>query len=183
MCSFKRIAISSRQLCPRPLPDQIRRLKGQVDAFILREKDMEESEYRLLAMEVQETCMQTGILFICHTFLHAARQAGCSRIHLPFPQFMDLQPEGFDRIGVSVHSLEEALQAQQAGADYLIVGNIFETACKQGLPGKGTEFLREICRKTLIPVYGLGGITETNERQIQMTGAAGACRMSDYMKQ
>lgn len=182
MCSFKRIAISNRHICRIPLPEQVRRLEGRIDILILREKDMPEQDYEELAARVKEVCGETGITLICHTFPGAAERIGCPRIHLPFPRFMKEQPGGFEKIGVSVHSLKEALAAERAGADYLIAGNIFETACKEGLPGKGTDFLREICEAAAIPVYGLGGITEENEDRIRKAGAAGACRMSGYMK-
>ncbi|MCI8647934.1 MAG: thiamine phosphate synthase [Firmicutes bacterium] len=182
MCSFKRIAISNRHICRLPLPDQVRHLAGKADILILREKDMQEAEYEALAARVQKACRQREIVLICHTFVRAAQNIGCPRIHLPFLQFMKERPEGFEETGVSVHSLAEALAAQQAGADYLIAGNIFETQCKPGLAGKGLEFLREICEKVGIPVYGLGGITDEREEPIQRAGAAGACRMSGYMK-
>lgn len=182
MYSFKRIAISNRHICRLPLPEQVRRLAGRADILILREKDMKEAEYEALALQVQKACGESGIVLICHTFLQAARNIGCPRIHLTALQLMKEQPKGFETVGVSVHSLAEALTAQRAGADYLIAGNIFETACKPGLAGRGAEFLREICEKTEIPVYGLGGITDENEEQIRQAGSAGACRMSGYMK-
>lgn len=182
MCSFKRIAISNRHICPIPLTQQVRRLSRQrIDMLILREKDMNEGDYEALAAQVQEVCRKTGITLVCHTFCKAAEHIGCRRIHLPYPRFITGGTEGFEEVGVSVHSLKEALAAERGGADYLIAGNIFETDCKRGLPGKGTEFLREICEKTKLPVYGLGGITEENEALIREAGAAGACRMSGYM--
>ncbi len=166
-----------------PLPEQALRLQGMVDMLILREKDLSPSAYRRLALQMRQACQQAGIRLICHTFVQVAQEIGCSGIHLPFPQFWK-QKEGlnqFSTVGASVHSLEEALLAQQAGASYVTASNIFATACKQGLPGKGLSFLREICRRTSIPVYALGGITDKNESFIQQAGAAGACRMSDYM--
>lgn len=155
--------------------------------LILREKDMREEDYQALALQVQAACQRAKILFVCHTFISAARAIGCPRIHLPLSQFAEAKEkgrlQGFSLTGASVHSVEEALLAQKLGADYVIAGNIFETSCKQGLPGKGTGFLRQLCRELDIPAYGLGGITGENEWQIRETGAAGACRMSGYMKE
>lgn len=153
--------------------------------LILREKDMEEQDYRMLAVQAREACQRAKILFVCHTFISVARDIDCPRIHLPLSQLAEAKERGslrgFHLKGASVHSTEEALLAQELGADYVIAGNIFETSCKQGLPGKGAGFLRQLCRKLEIPVYGLGGITAENEEQIRQTGAAGACRMSGYM--
>lgn len=184
MSSFKRIAISNRHLCSGSLQEQAAGLEGRVDILILREKDLEEAAYRKLAEQMIPVCKRSGIRLICHTFRNAAEAAGCRSIHLTFDDFIQWEnrPGTFTCVGVSVHTLEEALQSEKKGAQYVIASNIFETDCKKGLPGKGTAFLREICEKTHIEVYGLGGITDKNEPLIRACGAEGACRMSDYMK-
>ena len=87
MCSFKRIAVSTRGRCSRPLPEQVRRLAGRVDFFLLREKDLAEAEYEKLAAEVQAACRESGITLICHTFTAAAARIGCGAIHLPWKAF------------------------------------------------------------------------------------------------
>lgn len=183
--SFRRIAVSNRHLCREPLACRIAALKGRIDTLILREKDMAQQDYQALALEVKAACERADILLICHTFISAARTIDCPCIHLPLSRFAEAKAEGslrdFRLTGASVHSLKEALLAQELGADYVIAGNIFETSCKQGLPGKGTEFLEKLCRELAIPVWGLGGITAENEEQIRQSGAAGACRMSGYM--
>lgn len=184
MCSFKRIAVSNRSLCPRPLSDQVLRLGSQIDTLILREKDLTENDYTRLAAQVSKACAATGIEFICHTFVRSAEQIGCPNIHLPFSLFREMHKDlaGFTKIGVSVHSLEEARRAQLGGASYVVAGNIFETDCKKGMVGRGTAFLKELCENLSLPVYGIGGITDQNQDLIKAAGARGACRMSDYMK-
>lgn len=150
---------------------------------------MMRESYVTLARQVQAVCRSCGIQLVCHTFLEEAQKIGCGAIHLPLPDFLRHQKAlgDFEAVGVSIHSLEEALQVQeifrrQKLQGYLTASNIFETACKKGLPGKGTAFLAEICREVSLPVYGLGGITAENEGRIRAAGAAGACRMSDYMR-
>ena len=184
MSTFKHIAISNRHLCGVPLPEQLRHLRGPVDMLILREKDLSPDRYRQLALRAQPVCQETGIQLICHTFVQIAEEIGCRSIHMPFPQFWKQRKTlgPFSTVGVSVHSIEEALRAQQAGANYVIASNIFATSCKEGLPGRGLSFLREMCRQTSLSVYALGGITDQNEGFIRQTGADGACRMSDYMR-
>lgn len=183
MFSFKRIAISSRQLCPRSLPEQVKRLSGKVDILILREKDMGEGEYLSLARQVQVACCSAGIRLVCHTFTEAARAIGCDAIHLPLSLLLEKSGTlgGFAWVGASVHSLEEALAAEKAGAHYVTAGNIYETACKEGLPGKGPQLIREIRANTSLEVFALGGIDDRNEWEIKEAGADGACRMSGYM--
>lgn len=184
MCSFKRVAVSNRGLCPRPLPRQALRLAGMVDFFLLREKDLSERQYEILAGQVKAACEESGIALICHTFTGAAGRIGCGAIHLPFAEFMRQRADlsGFQLRGASVHTFQEALAAQEAGADYVTFSPIFETACKPGAPAKGLEALRQVCRKLRIPVWALGGITEEKEALVRAAGAGGACRMSDFMK-
>ena len=67
------------------------------------------------------------------------------------------------------------------GCTYITVGHIFETDCKKGLPGRGLEFLEQVCQKVSVPVYAIGGITGTAMEKIRRTGAAGACVMSGVM--
>lgn len=86
------------------------------------------------------------------------------------------------RIGTSVHSVEEAVRAEELGASYLFAGHIFETDCKKGLAPRGLSFLEEVCKAVSIPVYALGGINDETEPLVRKTKAAGACRMSGYMK-
>ena len=59
---------------------------------------------------------------------------------------------------------------------------MFLTDCKKGLPGRGLTFLQNICENVSIPVYAIGGISNENINDVRLTGAAGACIMSGFMK-
>ena len=103
-------------------------------------------------------------------------------IHLSFSDFSAGLSEGFETVGVSVHSIEEAVFVQSRGAAYITAGHIFPTDCKKGLPPRGVDFLREICTEVHIPVYAIGGITPENIHLVKASGAAGVCVMSGLMK-
>lgn len=90
--------------------------------------------------------------------------------------------QGMKVIGTSVHSLEEALEAERLGASYVTAGHIFSTECKPGLEPRGLTFLQKICEGVKIPVYAIGGIHPENLEKIAQTGAAGACMMSEFMR-
>ena len=77
-------------------------------------------------------------------------------------------------VGVSVHSLERAMQAEQAGADYVIFGPVNATPTKAsfGQP-QGLQRLQEICKRLKIPVLAIGGITSANASDCLAAGAAG----------
>ncbi|MCI8791648.1 MAG: thiamine phosphate synthase [Eubacterium sp.] len=182
-----RIAVTNRHLCREDFLARIRKLAEDpvYDAILLREKDLTEKEYRSLAGEVLTVCQETGKKCILHTFCQAAEECGHPLIHLPLPLFRTLGKEErgfFTEIGTSVHSLEEAEEAVRLGADYLTAGHIFPTGCKPDLPPRGLEFIKEICRKVSIPVYGIGGICRENEQFVMDQGACGVCMMSEAMR-
>ena len=81
-------------------------------------------------------------------------------------------------IGVSTHSLEEVLQAEDEGADYVLFSPIFPTTCKPGAEPKGVKSLEEIYRKVNIPVIPLGGINKNTLPEITRCGVTNAAVMS-----
>ena len=85
------------------------------------------------------------------------------------------------KIGVSVHSLDQALAAQGLGADYVVAGHIFDTPSHALERGRGVEFLREICEKLSIKTYAIGGINFENLDEVKDTGAAGAYMMRGFL--
>lgn len=86
------------------------------------------------------------------------------------------------RTGVSVHSVEEAKQAAEGGADYVFFGHVFQTASKQGLKPRGIEALQKVVNHCSIPVIAIGGIKPHHVPQIQQTGAAGVAILSGVMQ-
>ena len=84
-------------------------------------------------------------------------------------------------IGVSCHSVEDAVAAEERGCTYITAGHVFDTDCKKGLPGRGLEFLQKVCKSVSIPVYAIGGIGSENINAVRAAGAAGACVMSGTM--
>ena len=86
------------------------------------------------------------------------------------------------RIGTSIHSVEDAIFAESHGADYITAGHIFTTDCKKGLPGRGIEWLKTVCDAVSIPVYAIGGISDANAGELSDYGIAGYCMMSASMQ-
>lgn len=158
-------------------------------AVILREKDLPEEEYTILAQKVMEICRTYGVPCILHTYPEAAKMLGCTSIHLPLPLLREYAAgkgavlKSFTAIGTSVHSVEEALEAERLGAAYITAGHIYATDCKKGVPPRGTMFLRSICQRVPLPVYAIGGIKldRVQLSEIKSCGAEGACVMSGMM--
>lgn len=164
------------------------------DILIVREKQLSEPEYMKLFTSLWEkvkTCEQelepgqSASLLIPHTYPVAAEKTGSGWLHLPFSLFSEYQEAGILsqwKVGTSIHSVEEAEEAQRLGAFYVTAGHIFTTDCKKGVPPRGMEFLEQVCDRVTIPVYAIGGIHPQNLSGIRNTKAKGACMMSEYMK-
>lgn len=179
------ICVTNRKLCMEPFTERIKKIaKAHPRGIILREKDMQPEAYVKLASEVMDICKKEEVDCILHSFTDAARELGCPNIHLPLKQLRALsrsEKTEFKEIGTSCHSVEEAVEAQELGCTYIIAGHIFETDCKKGLPGRGHEFLKNVCESVDIPVYAIGGISPENVREIRGDKAAGVCLMSSLM--
>lgn len=178
--------MTSRRLAAENFLKQAERVAAAgVQGIILREKDLQEDAYERLAEEVQRICAKYGVPLILHTYPGAAVRLGISRLHLPLRVFLGLKTEEkkkYEVLGVSVHSVEEALEAEAAGASCLTAGHIFATGCKAGLAPRGLPFLREVCGSVQIPVYAIGGIGPGNAASCIRAGAAGVCLMSSLME-
>lgn len=180
------IAITNRHLAGREYLEQIKRIASLgPHALILREKDLTDEEYEAYAAKVKPICDAYGVLFYLHGHIGSAKRFG-RNVHLPFGGFLELYEAGglhdLQNISVACHSLEEAIQADTYGASQIILGTIFETDCKKGLKGRGTDFVRRVSAACKIPVYAIGGIKPENLNEVKAAGAAGGCMMSWFMQ-
>jgi thiazole tautomerase (transcriptional regulator TenI) len=82
------------------------------------------------------------------------------------------------RLGVSVHSIDEAKIAEERGADYLFFGHVYATNSKPDLDPRGLHALAEVCSGVSVPVIAIGGIEPANIRAIRSTGAQGVAVIS-----
>ena len=180
------IVITNRSLCRGDFETQIKKAASlHPPALILRERDLSDEEYLLLAKQIQAVCSRAGVPFFVHSRTDIARKIGCVNLHLPLPVLAALgkRPDGFSCLSTTSHSMEDMRQAVSLGADRILLGTIFETECKKGLRGKGLAFVQEICAACPVPVYAIGGIKESNIDAVMAAGAAGGCMMSGYMRE
>lgn len=178
------IFVTNRKLCRDHFLNRIEKLAlGRPNAIMLREKDLNEAEYETLAAEVKERCAKHQVQILINQEIAAASKLNLPAVHLSMQNLRKFsnQLHSFQKIGASVHSLEEALEAQELGVHYLIAGHIFATDSKKGLPPRGLPFLEEICRNAEVPVFAIGGITKNRVKDVLQTGAKGMCIMSEAM--
>ncbi|MEJ8554079.1 thiamine phosphate synthase [Tepidibacter sp. Z1-5] len=153
-----------------------------IDSIILREKDLTYHDLYEMAKEIKLIADKKNIPLIINGNLDVARDLKCHGFHTGFNRIKNKLPTFDGIIGISIHSVEEAIQAQNLGADYIIAGHIFATDCKKGLKPKGIEFIRKLKQNIQIPVICIGGINENNIRIVYECGSNGVAVMSSIMK-
>lgn len=175
------LCISNRKLFQGDRDEYLARL-AQIDGLgipvVLREKDLPEDEYIDLAREVISRCKNA----ILHTYINAAASLGYRKIHLTMDLLRSSDISGFEFVGVSAHTVEDAVEAERLGASYITLSHIFETDCKKGVPPKGLSLITEARKKANIPIYALGGIDGENIDSVFAAGASGAALMSEFMR-
>ena len=165
------------------LPEQVEAaLKGGATCVQLREKELDGAAFLEEARTLAALCRRYGVPLIINDNVEVALAAGADGVHVGQD---DLKVEQVRRlagdrliVGVSAHSVEQALAAQAGGADYLGVGAVFATATKSDAHVLPRETLAEICRAVDIPVVAIGGIGEDNLLQLAGTGVDGAALVS-----
>lgn len=187
------IAVTNRKLCERPFEEQIERVcKLKPKAIILREKDLSEADYEQLVLNVFYICKKYDVPLIAHTYAATAIKLGIKNVHFSIENLRKYinktnetneNIENNIKLGCSIHSVKEAVEAEKLGASYITAGHIYKTDCKKGVEPRGLEFLKEVCRNVDIPVYAIGGIQlEGGKReQVIKCGASGSCIMSGLM--
>ena len=180
--------ITDRNLCKQPLIDTISfALKGGVKTVQLREKGLATHELYSIACELRKITSDFKVNFIVNDRVDIALAVEADGVHLgwqslPFGVVRKLL--GFEKlIGVSTHNRQEALQAQEYGADYITFGPIFDTPSKAGiLDPTGPEEILKIRSEIRIPVIALGGISEKNIEAVLHSGADGIAVISSIMQ-
>ena len=183
MCDI--LCITNRSLCKEDFLKRIEKIASEnPTGIVLREKDLTEKEYKDLAAKVIEICNRYNTPCILHNFTKVAIELNHPYLHLPLHILDNISAEDrrkFKVLGASCHSIDDAVRAENLGCNYIIAGHIFDTDCKKGLPGRGLDFLKNVCQRVKIPVYAIGGIRSENIKAVKNAGAKGVCVMSGVM--
>lgn len=135
-------------------------LDGGVTFLQLREKNLDDKHFLEEAVELQELCKQYKVPFIVNDNVDIALKMNADGVHVGQSdmQAADVRAKlGPDKIiGVSAQTVEQAVLAQQRGADYLGVGAVFPTGSKADADDVSFETLKAICEAVTIPVVAIG---------------------------
>jgi thiamine-phosphate pyrophosphorylase len=144
----------------------------------LRERDLAPRALLALARTVQTLAAQQGSQLVINDRIDVALVLDGVGVHLrsnSLPVSVARRLLGEQRLlGISAHSLDEAMQAESQGADYVALGPVYETPSKQAFgPPLGLERVEEVCQRVRIPVIGIGGVTPVRARDVRRAGAFG----------
>jgi thiamine-phosphate pyrophosphorylase len=178
--SSRLLVVTDRhQTNSRPLIPLLQRaLAAGMPVIQLRERDLSAKELVTLAREVQAITDPCRSQFLINDRIDVALALGAG-VHLrsdSLPLSVARQMLGPRRLlGISVHAVEEAVQAESQGADYIVLGPIYETPSKQMFgPPLGIHTLEKACQLVRIPIIGIGGVTAARAREMRRAGAFGA---------
>ena len=157
-------------------------LRGGATMVQLREKSLTQADFLQEAKTLAALCARFQIPFLINDNLEIALACNADGVHVGQD---DMDPQkarallGPGKIlGVSAHTVDQALAAEKTGADYLGVGAVFSTATKQDAASVPLETVREICQAVSIPVVAIGGISADNILSLQNSGVVGAAIVS-----
>lgn len=162
-------------------------LKSGATFLQLREKSMPYDEFVREALQIKKLTDRYGIPFVINDNVEVALAVNADGVHVGQGDRSAKEARkllGNDKIlGVSVVSKEQALLAEQDGADYLGVGAVFATSTKLDADTVSYDMLKQICSAVSLPVVAIGGIGETNILQLKGSGIHGVAVISAIFAQ
>lgn len=157
-------------------------LKNGATFLQIREKDLDAVHFEEEAEQLKRLCQRYQVPFVVNDSVEIAMQCGADGVHVGQSDIRgrDIRSIiGPDKIlGISAGTVEEAVAAEQAGADYIGVGAVFPTSTKKNARSMDLEQLRRICGAVSIPAVAIGGITAENLMQLAGSGVDGVAVVS-----
>ena len=157
-------------------------LEGGATFVQLREKHLDHDTFLQEAKELKELCSKYHVPFVLDDDVELALEVGADGVHVGQSDMEagDVRARlGEDKIvGVSAQTVEQALLAQERGADYLGVGAVFPTSSKDDAVEVDHETVKAICNAVDIPVIAIGGITKDNVQELAGCGLCGIAVIS-----
>lgn len=162
-------------------------LKGGATFIQLREKHLDDTAFLEEAVELKELCRRYHVPFVINDNVEIALKMDADGVHVgqcDMEAGNVREKLGPDKIiGVSAQTVEQAVLAEQRGADYLGVGAVFPTGSKDDADDVSHETLKAICEAVSIPVIAIGGISRNNVMELARSGICGIAVISAIFAQ
>lgn len=157
-------------------------LKGGATFVQLREKELDEEMFLEEAKKIKKLCAEYHVPFVINDNVDIALKVDADGVHVGQSDMeagMVREKLGPDKIiGVSAQTVEQAILAEQKGADYLGVGAVFPTGSKDDAVEVSHDTLKAICEAVQIPVIAIGGISTGNVMELSGSGICGIAVIS-----
>jgi thiamine-phosphate pyrophosphorylase len=148
-----------------------RAVRAGIDIIQIREKDLPARELYDLVCRIRDLASGSKTRILVNDRLDVALAAGIEGVHLPGNGLPPARVRHLVKLlGVSVHTVQEAINAEAARADFVVFGPVFDSPGKSAV---GLEPLRQAATAVRIPVLAIGGITDANAAEAVGAGAAG----------
>ncbi|MBN1798505.1 MAG: thiamine phosphate synthase [Spirochaetales bacterium] len=149
-----------------------------------RDKQVSCKNFLAQARIIREITARYNTIFIVNDHLDCALAADADGVHLgqqdiPLKDARKITPSDFI-IGISTHSVPQALAAEQSGADYIAIGPVFKTPTKESYTPVGLNTVRQVLQEVAIPVVAIGGINMENLSQVKKTGIKNAAMVRQF---
>ncbi len=168
----------SRWTTNKTLEEQVEEaIIGGATCIQLREKELNDEEFIKKAFKIKEVCKKYNIPLFINDNVKIVIKCNSEGVHIGQSDMnvVEVRKLVGDEmiIGVSATNLEEALIAEEQGADYLGVGTMFTTNVKDDAIAVSIDELTEICNRVSIPVCAIGGINLENMEELKNSGVDG----------
>ena len=148
----------------------------------IREKDLDADAFEAEAAKLKELCRRYHVPYVVNDSVEIALAIDADGVHVGQSDIKGRNIRGLigpDKIlGISAGTVEEAIAAENAGADYIGVGAVFGTSTKKNARNLSVQKLMEITRAVSIPVVAIGGINATNLMELSGSGVDGVAVVS-----
>ncbi len=151
-----------------------------------RDKHSTRKEMAAIARKIREYTYDSETLFVINDYIDVAMIVGADGVHLgqddiSIEDARKIVPENFI-IGISTHSLEQALEAERAGADYIGIGPVFATPTKEDYIPIGIETVKAVSETVNIPFVAIGGLNLQNIHLLRDNGAFNVAMVREYQR-
>ena len=147
-------------------------IKGGAEIIQLREKDLDKNKIKNEAIRLLKICRENNVLFIVNDYVDVALEIGADGVHLGQTDMSISEAREICGnkliIGLSTHSIEQAIKADKEDVDYITIGPIYKTRAKDFTVG--TEIIKEVVSKVEKPVIAIGGINKNNIDEVLKQG-------------
>ena len=164
-------------------------IDGGVDVIQVRAKDLTHPVRVQLCAAVIGAAFRFGVPVIVNDDIAAAFETGADGVHLGQEDWSTIPSDerqarlaAIRIVGISTHSLDQALAAERDGANYIGVGPVFATATKPGVAPVGLDLVRQVSERVAVPFFAIGGINMDNIGQVMEAGARRVAVVSALLK-